>query len=249
MKAKPRSYVICSTPRTGSTLLCGLLSSTGVAGRPESYFRRQDDIGWAARWGICGPDGNFDLADYFQAATEAGKSPNGVFAARVMWGTLDEMLADLRRLYPEEAGDDLAVLTAAFGPMRFVYLRRDDLVAQAVSRVRAEETEVWFETDDSQPVGPVARPRFDAERISRYVREAEEHNAAWQAWFHSVGTEPHKVVYEDLDADPVATTLRVLDYLDIRLPPSAVVTPKHRRLADALSAEWAARYEASTRRV
>ena len=64
-----------------------MLSSTEVAGRPESYFRRQDAIGWAARWGICGPDGNVDLADYFQAATEAGKTPNGVFAVRVMWGT------------------------------------------------------------------------------------------------------------------------------------------------------------------
>ena len=120
-------------------------------------------------------------------------------------------------------------------------MRRDDLVAQAVSRLRAEQTDVWFETADSQPVGPVAVRRFDAERISRYLREAEEHNAAWQAWFDSVGAKPHKVVYEDLDADPVATTLRVLNYLDIRLPPSAVVTPKHRRLADALSAGLAAR--------
>ena len=34
--ARTDSYMICSTPRTGSTLLCELLESTGVAGRPES---------------------------------------------------------------------------------------------------------------------------------------------------------------------------------------------------------------------
>jgi LPS sulfotransferase NodH len=42
------SYLICATtPRTGSSLLCGLLDSTGIAGHPESYFRRQDEREWA----------------------------------------------------------------------------------------------------------------------------------------------------------------------------------------------------------
>jgi LPS sulfotransferase NodH len=29
---------VCATPRSGSTLLCALLTGTGVAGRPEEYF-------------------------------------------------------------------------------------------------------------------------------------------------------------------------------------------------------------------
>src|SRR5688572_2189063 len=33
-----RSYLVCATPRSGSTLLCHLLDQTGVAGRPEEYF-------------------------------------------------------------------------------------------------------------------------------------------------------------------------------------------------------------------
>src|SRR6202012_4005781 len=33
-----RSYLICATQRSGSTLLCELLKSTGVAGRPEEDF-------------------------------------------------------------------------------------------------------------------------------------------------------------------------------------------------------------------
>src|SRR4051812_39199959 len=32
------SYLVCATPRSGSTLLCELLSATGVAGRPQEYF-------------------------------------------------------------------------------------------------------------------------------------------------------------------------------------------------------------------
>ena len=32
------SYLVCATPRSGSTLLCDLLDQTGAAGHPEEYF-------------------------------------------------------------------------------------------------------------------------------------------------------------------------------------------------------------------
>jgi len=33
------SYLICPTPRSGSTLLCEPLEGTGIAGRPDEYFQ------------------------------------------------------------------------------------------------------------------------------------------------------------------------------------------------------------------
>ena len=33
-----RSFLVCATPRSGSTLVCHALEETGVAGRPEEYF-------------------------------------------------------------------------------------------------------------------------------------------------------------------------------------------------------------------
>src|SRR5215212_4925645 len=32
------AYLVCATPRSGSTLLCELLGSSGVAGTPAEYF-------------------------------------------------------------------------------------------------------------------------------------------------------------------------------------------------------------------
>ena len=40
-----RSYLVCATQRSGSTLLCELLKDTGVAGRPEEYFEAMHDTG------------------------------------------------------------------------------------------------------------------------------------------------------------------------------------------------------------
>lgn len=94
--ADPFSYLLCGTPRTGSTLLCGLLTSTGVAGRPESYFRKPDERAWARRLGVpVAGDGSFDYRLFVRAARSAGSTPNGVFAARVMWGTMHRIVDGL----------------------------------------------------------------------------------------------------------------------------------------------------------
>lgn len=90
------SYLICATPRTGSTLLCSLLKSTGVAGIPESYFRSPDEDSFALEWNVRrDSDGRVDYTEFVRGAVRAGTTPNGVFAARIMWGTMDEIVEKL----------------------------------------------------------------------------------------------------------------------------------------------------------
>jgi LPS sulfotransferase NodH len=40
-----RAYVVCSTQRSGSTYLCSLLASTGVAGNPQEFFEAMAETG------------------------------------------------------------------------------------------------------------------------------------------------------------------------------------------------------------
>jgi LPS sulfotransferase NodH len=230
-------YLICGTPRTGSTLLCGLLQSTGVAGRPESYFRQPNEEDWADRWQLPRrADGSFSYLEFVRAAIAAGSTTNGVFAARVMWGTLDEMLAKLRAA-SGRPGSDLDLLTWAFGPLRFLHLRRDDTLAQAVSWARAEQTQFWQHGDSAS-----GEPSFDFEQIDELVRTIDDHNRSWRDWFRSAGVQPYEIRYEDLTADPVATTRDVLGYLGLQPPADVVITSAHRRQADAVNADWIARY-------
>jgi LPS sulfotransferase NodH len=225
-----------------------LLDSTGVAGHPESYFRQPDEHSWADRWGIASsPDGAFSYADYVQAALATGRTENGVFAARIMWGTLDQVVSKLATVYPELAGADGDLLERAFGRTRFVYLRRDDVVAQAVSWHLAEQTNVWFETaqvrpePEPEPV-PGREPHFGFDQIQQLVQLIEEHNAAWRGWFSAAGIRPHMVRYEDLDADPVGVTRGILDFLGLELPAGREILVQHKRLADELNTRWIGRY-------
>ncbi len=236
------AYLLCGTPRTGSTLLCDLLRSTDVAGRPESYFRLPDEQAWADRWQLPrNGAGAFDYGDYVRAAVVAGSSPNGVFGARVMWGTLEEIVTKLGTVYPDIAGVDLELLTRAFGRIQFVYLWRDDTVAQAVSWARAEQTRFWQDGDTALPGH---EPRFDFQQIHTLVQTIDEHNAAWRTWFVMFEVQPHLVRYEDLAANPAGVTRAILDFLGLHLSADPVLAPGTRRQADQLNHDWIAQYRA-----
>ena len=219
------SYFICATPRTGSSLLLGLLDSTGVAGHPESYFRAPDEQSWADRWQL----GDYDYPGFVRAARRAGTTGNGVFGAKLMWGTLTEVIAKL----------DPVTLEQAFGRTRFVHLWREDVVAQAVSWARAEQTSFWYVGDVN---GNGHEPHYSATQIGELVTTIGEHNAGWRQWFASAGVVPHRVRYEDLVADMAGVTRGILDFLGLELPAGREITARHQRQSDALSLEWIARY-------
>jgi trehalose 2-sulfotransferase len=71
-----------------------------------------------------------------------------------------------------------------------VFLSRADVVAQAVSWLRAEQTGIWYVGGNGEIGGSAGTgepPGFDAGRIGRLIEVIGEHNAAWEAWFASAG--------------------------------------------------------------
>ena len=73
------SYLICGTPRSGSSLLCEALENTGLAGRPKEYFWRENIAVWSELWDIQ------SSTEYIEKTIDLGSTPNGVFGAKVMW--------------------------------------------------------------------------------------------------------------------------------------------------------------------
>ncbi|PZQ96918.1 MAG: Stf0 sulfotransferase [Cereibacter sphaeroides] len=237
----PLTIVICTTPRSGSTLLCALLESSGVAGRPESWYRAEDRQEYADDWQVARDAADrIDPATYLSAAISAGQSANGVCGLRIQAVTLREMLVELRALFGP-ADTDRALLERAFGPCHFVYARRLDDVAQAVSRLKAEVSQVWH-LDGTQPDRPKSRATYDAQRLDAFRAEAAQGNAEWQAWFAAEGIQPTRLVYETFATDPAAHVRALL--AELSLQPTGQITAPNRRMADGESAEWSARYRA-----
>ncbi len=236
------SFLICATPRTGSTLLCGLLESSGVAGHPASYFNRKTLDDYAAAWGVARqPGGHIDEA-FVQAALTAGRTSNGVFGGRVMAETLPELTSGLATAASSAAPTDLELLRAQLGRVGFIHLRRRDVVAQAVSWAKALQSHYWHPGEAVQPGGRPAH--YDEELIGRLVASIESFEADWSRWFASHGIAPHQVVYEDLAADPLSAAHEVLDFLGLDVPPDRRLVIGHRRQADQVNHDWAARFRA-----
>jgi LPS sulfotransferase NodH len=219
-------------------LLCGLLSSTGLLGRPESYFREPDEVAWATRFGLPADGGRVRNYDAFvQAVRAVATTDNGVFAARIMWGSLDRMLIGLGT---PQGRSDLVALERAFGPLVFVHLRREDVIGQAVSWCRAEQTGFWQHGDV-----PSGRPEDDLDRMKALLRTIRRHDAAWRSWFERNAIEPHAVTYEELVRDRRGAVDGIAARLGVEVPAQWQPTSPHRRQADEINTRWAAALQAA----
>ncbi|MEZ5997242.1 MAG: Stf0 family sulfotransferase [Hyphomonas sp.] len=237
-----QSCIICSTPRTGSTLLCGLLASTGIAGQPQSYFRKEDAEKWAGRFGIpVGKDSAANFRAFLDGVLLAGTSPNGVFSVRIMWGSMEELTANLSTSNAAWSGTDEELLRQAFGPSHFIWLHRLDTLAQAISWARAEQTRIWHRLE-GEPTAPAISPAYDFDQIHMLIETIRTHNEAWQAWFNQNGITPLSLTYEALDADAPATIRTVLDQLGLDTGKANEIRSRNIRLTDQLSLDWAEQY-------
>jgi LPS sulfotransferase NodH len=132
-RAPARSLFICTTPRSGTTLLAALLASTGRVGLVREDFSRANEPDWAA-------------SDYgaFVAHTVRRTSRGGVFGAKPLQGQLRDFLARLRSVPQWTELPDLDLLRTVIPQPSFVWIRPRDVFAQAVSLLKAEQTGQWI---------------------------------------------------------------------------------------------------------
>jgi trehalose 2-sulfotransferase len=260
-----RSYIVCSTPRSGSTLLCDLLYSTGVAGRPEEYFEARAGTGVPPHPGdyleglqsrgtgisedrtppAAPPYSDLrgiSYRDHLERTFRLGTTDNGVFGTKLMWSQID----DLRTLTSQLDGySGLALpelLDRLFGAPRYVWMRRRDKLRQAISLWRAIQTREWSSADatpDSSAPGPI----YDFEAIDHLVRSLQADDDSWAQHFAAAGSAPLTIYYEDdLERDQTATIERVLDHLGVARPAGWQPAPRLERQADGTNDEWQAAY-------
>ncbi|HEV2790036.1 MAG TPA: Stf0 family sulfotransferase [Solirubrobacterales bacterium] len=176
-----RSYIVCATPRSGSTLVCHALEETGVAGRPEEYFEALRHSGRPRRpeeyfLGVEDQSIRDHLGErsvgsdpqprsplwsraaydrYLEWAMETGTTDNCVFGAKLMWGYFGEFVSLLRNI-PAHRDVPLAeLLPAVFPDLTFVRVVRANKVRQAVSLWKAVQTATWREDQASAKAASV----------------------------------------------------------------------------------------------
>lgn len=214
------SYFVCSTPRCGSSLVCESLFNTGLAGAPTEYFDAAIEERFCRHWSIT----NFE--DYLLKLTQTRTGPNGVFGTKVHFNQFN-------RCFGVES------LPTHFPNPKFIWLKREDLVAQAVSYAIAIQTEKW---SDSLP-GNGREPVFDQNQISLLRNRIQREQSKWADFFSQHAIEPLELSYEVTANQLLATTRRCLEFMGIQFPSDLSVEPITLvKQADGSSQEWIERF-------
>jgi len=249
MSARLNAYMICTSPRSGSTLLCRLLAATGCAGLPDSHFHRPELAAWLKAYGLSHTDFTSNqsaLKAIFAAAIERGSGATGLFGLRMQRGSFDFFMQQLTLLHPD-ARTDTDRIAAAFGQTRFIHLTRLDKLAQAISLVKAQQTGLWHRAADASELERTSTPRppvYDADAIRRAVSEVTELESAWTEWFDQQSISALRITYEDLSSDATTALSKVLDALGLDPALAEGIQPPVAQLADATNADWAGRFRA-----
>jgi LPS sulfotransferase NodH len=223
-------YLVCSTPRSGSWLLCTGLASTGRAGRPAEFFSPLYVKAYLARIGS--PDESLKRFDYMQFLRAHRSSPNGVFGMKLHFSHLDYVIPKKELQTEFLRRHD-----------RMILLTRRDKLAQAVSFCKARATSVYRveagESNEQAGSPPPYSFRDIAERLSMIAAQEDD----WRAVLSPFREKTITVEYEDLADDYVRTVERVLVALGLA-DAVAALAPQPQVVAqrDRTNVEWEQRF-------
>lgn len=255
-----RPYFVCTTPRSGSTLLCEALALTGVAGRPAEYFEALAHSNLPRQPheyfdGVADPliaallpaaptcpvmpelAGAPSYVAYLDWVRAEATTPNGVLGVKLMWGHLADLMGRL-------GGDDehpCEALAREFPGARYVRVLRSNKPRQAISLWKALQTQRWRD-DGASGSGRRRAAAYHFGAIDHLVNQLTAQEAAWDEVFQRAGIEPLTLTFDEIADELPEAVQRVLNFLGVDSRGVAPVLPAMRRQADMSSLEWLQRY-------
>jgi LPS sulfotransferase NodH len=227
-----RRYLILSSPRSGSTMLCSALIASGHAGYPMEYLSPQNIARYRA------VRGHWSAAESQLDFEKRRTSRNGCFGMKLH---ANQHVA----VFGPQVGEDRAGVKFLRGFDRFILCHRRGKVEQAVSNILANERKVWNYdgTDELRFADRHFRP-LDTELISTEIARMAGEERFWREAVEKLGLPALDIAYEDLSADAPATLARAFAFLGLP-PPEASARPTTRRLANEANARLKAGYLAA----
>lgn len=186
-----RGFAICTAPRSGSNFVSQLLSSTGQLGRPLEYFN-----GPGRRY-FDDPDYPDDRAMQVDRILTMGATPNGIYGLKIFAHQHDWIEGTIK-------------WTSMLPSLQFVFLRRRDMLAQAISWARALQTGQYRHGQT-----PTGEAGFDGEAILARLRAIAAEYARWEMYFARNEISALRMVYEEVVDAPQQAIDRVAKRFDL----------------------------------
>ncbi len=210
-----KSLLVCATPRSGSYLLSDCLLRAGLpyadewltpfhlSNRKRTYGKRED----------------LPLPELLKLLIR-NESRDGIFAMKIMFRQMEELLSALRHLYLDESTTAVDLLDRVFSGLRFVRVHRGDKLAQAVSLAKARQDGSWVvRTDRERASGDsVGNARYSYFAVWQAYVNLLNAEKRWDRFFAESDVRPVVVRYEDLAANRRTEVTRIFGELGLPLP-------------------------------
>jgi trehalose 2-sulfotransferase len=241
-----RTILICTHPRSGSTLLGEAFYFAGNLGCPLEYFHRGFRPSLAQRWQA------EEIHSFLQAVYRHRTDPTGVLSVKLFWRDVLDLVGEMVPLDFKSPQDVPAAVVAPqtyrrirelFGEIfpnpTFIYLTRQDRIRQAVSALMAAQTRLWRSIPNVGEQSPQKDAAYDYDQILGFLAFSDHCNAHWRNFFLAAGDPYHGIVYEDLADNYLPTLSGLFERLGCSgpLPP-----PRMHRQADARSERMVSRF-------
>jgi LPS sulfotransferase NodH len=203
-----RTILICTHPRSGSTLLGEAIYFAGGLGCPLEYFHAGFRPTLARYWHA------ETIGDYIAAVWRNRTDPGGTLSVKLFWRDMVDLALELDRdrfaalegATPEQTTPETyralaALLAPLFPAPEFVHLQRTDRLRQAVSAVTARDTGNFRAIPGVGENAPLAEPSFDYAQIERMIGYSDFCHHHWRNFFTAIGETPVSLSYEQVVGD------------------------------------------------
>ncbi|WP_419757461.1 Stf0 family sulfotransferase [Acidisoma sp.] len=211
---------VCFTNRCGSNYLARLIASTGILNVAEEVFNAPAVEEHALREGLR------SLHDYV----------NFLGRRLTMSGWLTAKLGIEQLLMLTEAG----ILDAIIGRTSFLLIERQDIAAQAVSRLVAMQNSAW--TSQHVPVMPDDQLIYSRAEIDKQRAIVTFDNQAFYRFFATNGLAPKHLAYEAVVRSPERHLAEIGAWLGFERFIGDAAAIGIRRQESALKQAWLERY-------
>ncbi|HEY9037238.1 MAG TPA: Stf0 family sulfotransferase [Pseudomonadales bacterium] len=223
-------YLVLFTPRSGSSLLTDLMSSTGVLGKPGEWFNH--DLASRARNTL--PGGANTPEEFVRKIQCYRASENGVFGAQLVWPHLANVI---------EAGCENWLV----GDDEFILVHlRQNIVAQAISLYLAAESGYFH---SSQAGNARYLPQYSASAIASHLGKLVEQEVALSTYLKDhPRLRLHFSFYEELSANPKAVVDGIGAFIGVDCSAAEIHSPRQ-KIATGINAEFEQRFRDEYARV
>ena len=212
---------IASTPRSGSHMLGHALGKTGAVITPFEYCNPANLAEWKRLLEIS------DTRDAVREIMRRRTNIAGIFSIKAHFSHCSALggAPEFLRFFPNP---------------KVVFIRRPDVLRQAISYSVALQTQVWI--DGQESIGVEAR--YNPHQIAKCLEQIAIQNARWTSAFSECGLTPLHVDFDRLQTDLPGELNRILSFTGIEVPPDALpeAAPTKPQSVASRTEDWVRRF-------